>query len=264
MHQGFSDDSMSGAGEKTLLLAACIEKYSVWADFCFSWEAALVSHPSIKYFKMREARQGIKQFDGWKPADREKKIKLLSRVIADYRPKVIVAWVSRAEYDEIVGPIVPYMLRHPYSALFYTLIAKLAEWQYDCAIPGATDFVFDEQGTVGPETVAWYEFMKSLQPPHLSAKWGGTPVFRDDTQTSPLQAADLVAWHKRRRIDNPEEDIARMPTAEIEGLTYGPVHLRREYLVEVATDMGKVPGVDTVHDKPKGYVPGKPPEDIYR
>ena len=81
MNQGFSDHSMSGEGEKTLLLAGCVSEYRMSADFCFAWEAALASEPSINYFKMREARQLIKEFDGWNAPDRDDKIKLLARVI---------------------------------------------------------------------------------------------------------------------------------------------------------------------------------------
>ena len=73
MNQGFSDDSMSGEGEKTLLLAGCVSEYRMWADFSFAWEAALASEPSINYFKMREARQRIKEFDGWSVPDRTTK-----------------------------------------------------------------------------------------------------------------------------------------------------------------------------------------------
>ena len=56
------------------------------------------------------------------------------------------------------------MLRHPYSVLFYTLISKLALWQYESKVPGKTEWVFDDQGPVGAETVVWYSHMKSLEP----------------------------------------------------------------------------------------------------
>src|SRR5436190_6129884 len=78
MHQAFSDDSMSGEGEKTLLLAACVQRYEVWANFCFDWEVGLAEEPSIEYFKMREARLLIKQFEGWSSADRDAKIRRLA------------------------------------------------------------------------------------------------------------------------------------------------------------------------------------------
>lgn len=142
MMQAFSDDSMSGEGSKILLLAGCVQKYPVWADFTLTWEAALARRPSINYFKMREARLFIKQY-GWKAKERDAKIDLLADVILQHRPKIITAWISRKEFEEIVRPVIPYMLRHPYIPLFYSLITKLAQWQHEAANTLPTDFAFD-------------------------------------------------------------------------------------------------------------------------
>jgi len=256
MYQAFSDDSSSGEGGKTLLLAACVQRYQVWANFAFDWELALALPPSINYFKMREARLLIKEFAGWKASDRDRKIKSLTSVIMAFRPKIICAYVSRALFNETVGKVVPYALRHPYTLIFYPLIIKLAEWQHSAGITLPTDFVFDEQGDVGAETVLWYEYMKYLQPPHLQALMGSTPIFRDDKRILPLQAADLIAWHKRRIIDNPTENISRWPTAPIEELSYAQTWLTKQHLVNMEADMAQVPLVEHFHDKPKDYVPG--------
>jgi hypothetical protein len=263
LHQGFSDDSSNNAGEKTLLLAGCVARHHVWADFCFAWAAALASPPSVEYFKMREARQRIKQFKGWRITDCNAKIRLLANVIAEHRPNVVATYISRREFDEIVRPIIPYMMRHPYNVLFYTLIAKLAEWQFNERVPGKTEWVFDDQGAVGVETVTLYGEMKSLQPPHLRDKWGGIPAFRSDIEVLPLQAADLVAWHRRRRVDCPDEKVSELATAVIEDLTYGDVPIPRVYLSEIARAMAKVPGVFSIHKKPRNYKPGMSAGEAY-
>lgn len=266
MYQAFSDDSMSGEGNKTLLLAACVQRYKVWAEFCFDWEAALAISPSINYFKMREARMHIKQFEGWSTPEVNAKIRLLARVIAAHRPKIIVAWISRTVFEETVGPIIPYTLRHPYIMLFYSLILKLAEWQHQNRVTLPTDFVFDEQGPVGEEAVIWYRYMKHIQEPHIAALMGSTPIFRDDKRFLPLQAADLVAFHMRRRKDYPNEDESSYPTFAIKDLPYADTHLNKEVLALLATQMKEIPHVTEVHAKPKGYkpgmVPGWPPRDI--
>jgi hypothetical protein len=255
MMHGFSDDSMSGEGSKTLLLAGCVQKYTAWADFSFEWEAALAIPPSIDYFKMREARLMIKQFDGWNIPARDAKIKMLAEVASRYTPKIIVACISRAEFDDIVKPISPYLLRHPYFTVFYALLVKWAEWQYADGVSIPTDFVFDEQGIIGAETVIWYSYVKSLQAPHIAALMGSTPIFRDDKQVLPLQVADMVAWHMRRRIDFPDEDHRKWPTAVFESLDRAECQISREYLASMAEHMAQVPGIELVHDKPKGYKP---------
>jgi hypothetical protein len=173
-----------------------------------------------------------------------------------FRPKIICAWISRTIFDETIGPILPYALRHPYTLIFYPLIIKLAEWQHGAGDKLPADFVFDEQGDIGIETVLWFSYMKYLQPPHIQELMGSTPIFRDDKLVVPLQAADLIAWHKRRRIDNPDEDMSKWPTARIDDLPYAECELSREYLTMEAGQMAQVPFLEHFHDKPKNYTPG--------
>lgn len=120
-----------------------------------------------------------------------------------------------------------------------------------------TDFVFDEQGPVGVDAVAWYSHFKSTQKPHISALMGSTPIFRDDKLFLPLQAADMVAGHKRRCIDNPGELDSSSPTAVLEDLNYAEVHVDRSFLTVLATEAAKLPGILSMRDKPKGYVRSK-------
>lgn len=142
---------------------------------------------------MREARSLTKQFTGWSGSARDAKMQLLAEIVAQHKPRIIVAWISRAAFNEIVEPVTPYLVRHPYLPVFYALIVKRAEWQHKNSETLPTDFVFDKQGVVGTETVFWYSYMKSLQPPHIAALMGSTPIFRDDKMVLPLQAADMVA-----------------------------------------------------------------------
>jgi hypothetical protein len=71
----------------------------------------------------------------------------------------------------------------------------------------------------------------------------------------PLQVADMVAWHMRRRIDFPDEDHRKWPTAVFESLDRAECQISREYLASMAEHMAQVPGIELVHDKPKGYKP---------
>lgn len=263
MNKGYSDDSMSGEGEKTLLLAGCVGDYRMWADFSFAWEAALASEPSINYFKMREAMRLIKEFDGWNVPDRDDKIKSLARVIHQFQPNVIYTWISRAEFNEIVEPIIPYMMRHPYILLFYALLIKVAQWQHEAREHLPTDFVFDAQGPVDLEAVVFYPNFKAIQKPEIAALMGGTPVFSDDQFVLPLQAADMVAGHKRRRIDKPSDINSQSPTGLLNDLNYAEAPLTREILTVLATEAAKLPGISFVHDKPKGYRPGMTAEQVY-
>jgi hypothetical protein len=82
MFKAYFDDSASDEESRTLLLAGCVQKYSIWANFSVGWEAVLAENPSIKYFHMREARKLEGEFARWKAKDRDAKIKRLAEVAA--------------------------------------------------------------------------------------------------------------------------------------------------------------------------------------
>jgi hypothetical protein len=78
----------------------------------------------------------------------------------------------------------------------------------------------------------------------------GSPVFLDDKAVVPLQAADMAAWHLRRRKDRPNEDVNKWPTAPLLGLVHCEVHIPKAALQLTADQMKEVPGLALVPNKP--------------
>jgi len=138
-------------------------------------------------------------------------------------------------------------------SLFYGVILKLAHLHHDMGVKFPVDYIFDQQGSMGDDSVIWYKHIKSWQKPEMAALMGGNPRFEDDKTVLPLQAADMLAWHVRRRIDNPKDDESKWPTAPLADLTYAEAHLSKEYLVNMAEEMKLVSGLETVQQKPKDY-----------
>jgi hypothetical protein len=253
MFKAYFDDSASDEESRTLLLAGCVQKYSIWANFSVGWEAVLAESPTIKYFHMREARKLEGEFARWKAKDRDAKIKRLAEVAASYNPWTITAWISRKEFDAILKPIAPFTLRKPYLLLFYAAILKLAQWHYDDGVTLPVDYVFDEQGAIGTEAVIWYEHMKSWQKPEIAALMGSSPKFENDKMVLPLQAADMLAWHLRRHKDHPDENESKSATAPVVGLLHAEVQLTKEFLIDTAEKMKQVPNLGLVQQKPEDY-----------
>jgi hypothetical protein len=253
MFKAYFDDSSSDEESKTLLLAGCVQRYSVWANFSMGWEAVLAAEPSIKYFHMREARKLEGQFARWKTKDANAKIRRLAEVAAGYRPWTITAWISRKEHNAILRPIAPFLLQQPYFSLFYTVILQLAHWHHDDGVTLPVDYVFDDQGAVGMEAVLWYRQIKKWQKPEIAALMGNVPKFENDKLVLPLQAADMLAWHIRRHKDHPEEDDSKWPTAPLTGLLHAEVEVTKGALISVAEQMKRVPGIETVQRKPRKY-----------
>jgi hypothetical protein len=251
MFKAYFDDSCSDGDNKILVLAGCVQSYKVWADFSISWEAALVRTPSIRHFHMRDARHLEGEFKRWKAKDRDEKIHFLATVVETFRPWTIVAWVSRKEHDTIVKPIAPSMINHAYFDLFYAVILKLAHWHEDMGIKLPVEYVFDEQGKLGDDAAIWHRHIKSWQAAEVAALMGGTPKFENDEWVLPLQAADMLAWHVRRRKEKPHEELSALATAPLENLTYAEIHITRDWLVKVAEQMKQVPNVELVQSNAK-------------
>jgi len=76
------------------------------------------------------------------------------------------------------------------------LFAKLAR---DLGQTGKIDFIFDEQGDE-PSALIQSDFdkFKAAATTDMRDFIGSRPIFRDDKQFVPLQAADMLAWHIRR------------------------------------------------------------------
>jgi Protein of unknown function (DUF3800) len=250
MLKAYFDDSCGDEGSRTMLLAGCVHRYTVWANFSMSWEAALASSPSIRYLHMREARSLTGEFERWKAPDRDKKLRTLAGVIRDYEPSLMFAWLSRSEHGAVLKPVAPHMLGQAYFLLFYAVIVKLAHYHHAMGVTLPVDFVFDDQGQTGKAAVIWYDYIKSLEKPEIARLLGSSPVFLDDKAVVPLQAADMAAWHLRRRKDRPNEDVTKWPTAPLLGLVHCEVNIPKAALQLTADQMKEVPGLALVQNKP--------------
>ena len=203
----FIDDSTSDVDDRRLFLAAYINGAGPWIDFGHDWRAALAEPPGIAYLKMAEAQNLRGEFKGWSGADRDSKILRLARVIAASRPWSVYCSVSRRDYARIVAPAAPYPLKQPYFCCFWGIIRTSADYHLhlDNDRPADThpipplQYVFDEQGGLGTDAALWYAWLKQTQEPPIAALMGDQPIFGDDKAMMGLQAADMLAWHVRRR-----------------------------------------------------------------
>jgi hypothetical protein len=249
MLTAFFDDSASEETDKLFVLAGYVHSAEAWARFSDDWQTVLDAAPSITYFKMREAQNLSLEFLGWDPIARNAKVHSLADVIDKHAPWSIECCIRRTDYQNIVGPVVPYDLRHPYFDAFYAVIIKLAQWHRHLGLTIPVDFVFDEQGEIGAEAVIWYEHIKSLQPPEIQAMLGSTPVFRDDKKILPLQAADLLAWHLRRGREERNKNEYRPVMEKLFPLIHAEIPLGEEYLRKIAREMAEVPHIGITTQK---------------
>jgi hypothetical protein len=220
MLQGYIDDSGSDMQGPVYVLSGFIGQTTEWAKFSDQWDIELHKPPAISYFKMREAESLKEQFQGWTIGDRDAKIMSLTRLIV---PRVICnveCVVSQADYDSVVPRAIAFIrktsnamedrrlansLENPYLFCFHGIVIECCNRLYEQRQLDVIDFYFDQQGKVGNRAKAFWYALKNNAPPEYKRFLVNEPVFRDEKIFLPLQAADLIAWQTRRRIDDLNE-----------------------------------------------------------
>jgi len=252
-YQAFCDGSKGTGSDKILLLSALVHTVPTWEKFSNDWDTALKAKPSIKHFHMREARKLEGNFKRWKATDRDLKIIALTEVILRHQPHVVSCWFSSDKFNQTIRPAGTSDLRHAYFLAFQMIIPTVAEYQLKRGITIPADFVFDEEGDIGNEALIWYPAIKAAAEPNVRALMGATPVFRNDEEVLPLQAADLIAWHKRRKKEALSLDFEVAASQRVDELPGAERHIPKEWLVDIAANIAQVPNVALFRDKPSVY-----------
>jgi hypothetical protein len=213
LYQAFTDDSGGQeTPERYLVLAAYALPADQWVRFSDDWHKTLHLMPEIEYLKMQEAEGFEGEFRGMRsrPEFRELKLNELCAVIGQYKPYAMYAWLRRSDYSRIIEGRLPSEVDTPYFLTMQGLIELCLQAQVRYDYWGPVDFIFDTQSNIEHAIGPAFNAAKAAQPPHLQRIIGQTPVFRDDKEVKPLQAADMLAWHLRRRLERPDELRSRM------------------------------------------------------
>jgi hypothetical protein len=249
----FTDES-EGAGERRiLLLSSCIQSFSKWEQFSDEWDKAMKEPPGIGAFHSREARGFRGNFKNWKAVDRDLKIIKLCEVILRHNISAFSVWISAKDYAETIQKVGPKDVRHAYFSAFTAIVLGVARYQNFLGSDAPIRYVFDIKGDLGFEAQLWYPAIRESAPKEAARLMGGTPSFEDDERVLPLQAADLVAWHKRRQKEFGKKDPECAATMRLDELSGGEMELPRRELEKTAEKMAAVPNLDQIRNLPSVY-----------
>jgi hypothetical protein len=249
MIQAFVDDSTSDIGDRRFVLAAYLNSAKAWALFSDAWDEELRADPAIAYLKMSEANSLKGQFSGLSWSHRDEKIRGLARVIRHFKPRSIHCSVSRNDVEAILAPVSPYGLARPYTVCFHALTIRLAHYQVEIGSTTPVDFIFDSQEGLEQEMTMTYDMARRFQPPEVQRLLAVSPIFRDDKDALPLQAADMLAWHVRRQYETSPKAFPVPNILSHDGY-HVAIDIEKEHLQITAKRFSTVPGVDLVKSKP--------------
>ena len=197
---GYLDDSGYGDNnDPAFVLSGFIAAVPRWEVFSDQWRKALDEKPSIKYVKMSEAAGLTGEFGNWSAKDRNDKLRKLFPIIEGIKPMGIRSVIPCSSFHQNVKGKIAKTLDSPYFlALFdmlFMLVTSIRNGDLDVADPRyKVDFTFDENPKLKALIDKWYEIVISELPPWAAGLISNSPLFRDDKQVLPLQAADSHAW----------------------------------------------------------------------
>ena len=216
--QAYVNDSGSDLQGPLYVLAGFLSSAERWADFSTEWAVALAGPPGLAYFNAAEANRLKGEFDrrkGWDGPKRDDRVATLIRIIKRHALGRIHTSVRPVDFETYIKglPLPSRRLTsdNPYTLLSMQIILSNAVWMASNSgalhnLHGSVDFIFDNQVGFSDETLQWWPNFKQLLDEsgrtNLPLYVGSAPIFRDEKEFLPLQAADLYAWHLRRHFAN--------------------------------------------------------------
>jgi len=201
--QAYIDDSGVIGTDPVFVLAGFIGKAQKWAEFSSTWEAYLKEPPSIAYLKMQEAVKLDGEFRFWNNGARDKKLHGCVDIIKAHAPKYAIhctidldAFKKRQSRYRKLGPV-----SHPYLLGCHVVLSGVCYEILDCGDKDGIEIIFDNQVIFAPRLKLWYPMIvegltasENTTLRDLGRTLPPDPMFRDDKEYRPLQAADMLAW----------------------------------------------------------------------
>lgn len=209
MLRGFVDESGKDEKSAYLILGGYVLPADRWMTFSEDWSRVLNAAPKASYYHANEAEGRTGAFEGVaREFVRMKTLDLLA-VIEKHEPVGLLSWMKYDDW-QILQPRVRPGFDDAFYPLFDWIIKTLFVHQASSGIfECSTDFVFDDHtdDNLKANLVKIHGSIRAgvKTEPKLYKMLGSSPTFQDDQKVLPLQAADLLVWHKRRQLNFPQE-----------------------------------------------------------
>jgi hypothetical protein len=213
--EAYIDDSGKG-DPPVFLLAGFLSHPEQWGDFSEKWVDALRRPPKLDYFKMSEAAALEGQFQGWSEEGRDARLAKLVSIVKDHVLVGVSSVVYHRDYNEIIRDKLSKETDNPYWLMYHAIMEITYRWEIENGIKEKVSFTFDEQFKQSDIVQGAWSIYYDQAPPPFKELFGERPVHKNDVDTWPLQAADMLAWHIRRSYYELElGNIFTSPTMEV-------------------------------------------------
>jgi len=245
----FIDDSAAQTGNRPLVLAGYLSRDDIWFAFEQAWSAELAKPPALTHLHMVEAANFRGQFKNWPSEDRDRKMLALANVIRDFNLFSFECTMSLVEHHALFSGVAPYGLAKPFATCAHGAASVLARYVRDLGSREPIHFVFDTQEGSDMDLVALWDWITRASPKRWRSVLGPAPRFADDRNEVALQAADMLAWHRRRAIETGVEPGFNEVSKLLISSRHLMAHVDRASLETMANGLRQVPGLDGLQSK---------------
>lgn len=246
--QAYIDDSGSDKGSTKFVLAGYVATAKNWANFSDEFELLKHKQPGFDYLRAAEAMHMRGQFAesrGWSRNLRDQRIEEVAKLLRKHVNLQLSIVMDRADFEGTIKNLPVMNGRrsqandHPYLFLWYKLISEYFLRGQDHGLREPCSFIFDEQLGYADNVLRTWRMMKGiiqesgLQPANRMI--GNPPIFMDDKDNAPLQAADLHAWSVRRQLASSdlEEKLSQVAIDELVAIPSMHMTVTREHLIKL-------------------------------
>lgn len=242
--QAFVDESGGKGQGGSFVLAGLVAHADHWARFSIEWQSCLEQKPSIKYFKMREAASLRGQFNLWPADERDNKLRALAKIIDKYVQIAIYCAIDLDAHAETWAVSEEKPLNEPYFFPFHVVIMGICFELWEIGWRERFEIIFDDEVIFGPRAKAWYPAFRDVlrvREPDAHSILPVEPMFREDTEFLPIQAADLFAWNFRRGANkkNGEFNWLLDELSSVQLSEYS-TYYHRERMVDVVSESARM------------------------
>lgn len=171
-----------------------------WAAFTEDWCAELGRSPKIDYVKMSEVANRAGQFDIFGDKERDARLNRFVEIMNKHLGYGFAIGLNEKVYRDFFKGKYAETFNSPYY-LLGTLCFKTV-WnlqRYRLRNTYKVDFIFDNYNkTQKAEISTFWDDISVRSPRWMRNRMGNSPIWRDEKEWLPLQAADVLVWAARR------------------------------------------------------------------
>ena len=224
--QSYWDDSCIGQSP-LYCLAGIVGPAGYWERFSSAWQNVLNMEPAVSFWKTSAAVGGYGEFGDWGRDELRKRVGLLMQLLNDPNLAKFAVTCRHDAYMKVHGN------NKAYTLLFPLAITETADIMAGFGYSEPVDWIFDDQPEHMREVADVWQWFYDSAPDTYRKTLKNAPIFRDEKEYLPIQAADLFAWVIRRELCAKHFGMADAPDVpDLDWRSVAHSHLSYEEMVD--------------------------------